>query len=131
MESPRTPISSPLPLSIFMESPHTPISSPSSLSSVTPSPRTPLCESPMMDHTPPISPRTPISSPSSVTPSPPRAPKKSNKQRMIYSTPMLRLMDRIIQDGELWLLEYRRNQNTAQLIENERKRKIKILMSLR
>ncbi|CAJ2652458.1 unnamed protein product [Trifolium pratense] len=65
MESPRTPISSPLPLSIFMESPHTPISSPSSLSSVTPSPRTPLCESPMMDHTPPISPRTPISSPSS------------------------------------------------------------------
>ncbi|CAJ2640679.1 unnamed protein product [Trifolium pratense] len=99
MESPRTPISSPLSLSIFMESPRTPISSPSSQSS--------------------------------VTPSPPRAPKKSNNQRMIYSTPMLRLMDRIIQDGELWLLEYRRNQNTAQLIENERKRKIKILMSLR
>ncbi|CAJ2648235.1 unnamed protein product [Trifolium pratense] len=80
----------------------------------------------------PILARTPPLSSSSlapvVTPSPPRAPMK---QRKIYSTPMLHLMDKIIQEGELLLVEYRRNQNTAEARENERKRKIRILMSLR
>ncbi|CAJ2648292.1 unnamed protein product [Trifolium pratense] len=88
-------------------------------------PRTPI--SPSTPRTPITTPRTPPLSSSSlagvVTPSPPRAPMK---QRKIYSTPMLQLMDKIIQEGELLLLEYRRNQNTAEARENDRKRKIRI-----
>ncbi|CAJ2648135.1 unnamed protein product [Trifolium pratense] len=89
-------------------------------------PRTPI--SPSTPRTPSITtPRTPPLSSSSlaavVTPSPPGAPMKQGK---IYSTPMLQLMDKIIQGGELLLVEYRRNQNTAEARENERKRKIRI-----
>ncbi|KAK2429589.1 hypothetical protein QL285_028014 [Trifolium repens] len=71
-------------------------------------PRAPISSS-TISHTPisPSTPRTPlsripISSSPAVTPSPPRASKK-----------------------------YRRNENTAEAIEAERKRKIRILMSLR
>ncbi|CAJ2648347.1 unnamed protein product [Trifolium pratense] len=100
-------------------------------------PRTPI--SPSTPRTPITTPRTPITTPRTpplsssslaavVTLSPPGAPMK---QRKIYCTPMLQLMDKIIQEGELLLLEYRRNQNTAEARENDRKRKIRILMSLR
>ncbi|CAJ2648201.1 unnamed protein product [Trifolium pratense] len=102
-----------------------PITTP--LTPISPStPRTPPITTPLT----PISPSTPRTPPISssslaavVTPSPPGAPMK---QRKIYSTPMLHLMDKIIQGGELLLVEYRRNQNTAEARENERKRKIRI-----
>ncbi|CAJ2648304.1 unnamed protein product [Trifolium pratense] len=107
--------------------PHTPISPSTPRTPIT-TPRTPI--SPSTPRTPITTPRTPPLSSSSlaavVTPSPPGAPMK---QRKIYSTPMLHLMDRIIQEGELLLVEYRRNQNTAEARENDRKRKIRLLVS--
>ncbi|KAK2375703.1 hypothetical protein QL285_076576 [Trifolium repens] len=105
MDSPITPISS-------STTPHTPIS-PST-------PRTPIS-------------RIPLSSSPTVTPSPPPPPRasKSNKQQIAYPTEMLHFMDKVIQTYQLLLIEYRRNENTAEAIEAERKRKIRILMSLR
>ncbi|KAK2375659.1 hypothetical protein QL285_076537 [Trifolium repens] len=102
-----------------MDSPITPISS--STTPISPStPRTPLS-------------RIPISSSQTVTPSPPPPPRasKSNKQQIAYPTEMLHFMDKVIQTYQLLLIEYRRNENTAEAIEAERKRKIRILMSLR
>ncbi|WJX62967.1 hypothetical protein P8452_47906 [Trifolium repens] len=104
MDSPITPISS-------STTPHTPIS-PST-------PRTPIS-------------RIPLSSSPTVTPSPPppRA-SKSNKQQIAYSSEMLHFMNKVIQTYQLLLIESRRNENTAEAMEAERKRKIRILMSLR
>jgi hypothetical protein len=44
---------------------------------------------------------------------------------------MLNFMDKVIETYRLLLIEYRRYENTAEAIEAERKRKIRILMSLR
>ncbi|GAU34388.1 hypothetical protein TSUD_217280 [Trifolium subterraneum] len=113
MDSPRTPIPSLARLG-------TPISS-----STTP-PRTPI--SPSTPRTPlSLIPRIPLSPSPVATPSPPPAP-KSNKLRSIE---MLHFMDKVIKTYESWLVEYRRNENTAEAMEAERKRKIRILMSLR
>ncbi|KAK2429554.1 hypothetical protein QL285_027983 [Trifolium repens] len=115
MDSPRTPISSSTRLL------STPISS-STISPTPISPRTPLS-------------RIPISSSPTVTPSPPppppRAYKSTNNQQIAYSTEMLKFMDKVIHTYQLLLIEFRRNENTAEAIEAERKRKIRILMSLR
>ncbi|KAK2429583.1 hypothetical protein QL285_028009 [Trifolium repens] len=106
-----------------MDSPRTPISSSTiSCAPISPStPRTPLS-------------RIPLSSSPTVTPSPPpppRASKSNNQQQIAYPTEMLKFMDKVIQTYQLLLIEYRRNENTAEAIEAERKRKIRILMSLR
>jgi hypothetical protein len=102
-------------------------------------PRAPISSS-TISHTPisPSTPRTPlslipISSSPAVTPSPPppRASKSTNNQQIAYSTEMLKFMDKVIHTYQLLLIEFRRNENTAEAIETERKRKIRILMSLR
>ncbi|WJX57815.1 hypothetical protein P8452_43337 [Trifolium repens] len=75
-----------------------------------------------MDSSPP---HTPISSSPVATPSPPPAPEMNKEQRQ------LQFITKVIENSERILEEHRRYANSQEALDAERKRKLRILMSLR
>ncbi|GAU25490.1 hypothetical protein TSUD_218620 [Trifolium subterraneum] len=75
-----------------------------------------------MDSSPP---HTPISSSPVATLSPPPASEMNKEQRQVQ------FITKVIENSEIILEEHRRYANSREALDAERKRKLRILMSLR